>query len=98
MIGWLCSKIVKAGRRYNSRDEEVCVSIEDSIHSIGSNSIDMDNALRLAVLPAQGGCVLEVRQLDRKTHNWNNVAHIIPEGEDVAHRVGQIVAMELLRR
>jgi hypothetical protein len=82
---------------------------EDSYHyiessqSIGipideSNSIDMDKAVRIAVLPAKGGCVVETRSYDKKTHNWISEAHIIAESDDVAHRVGQIVALELLKR
>jgi hypothetical protein len=36
--------------------------------------------------------------LDKKNGGWINEAHIIHENEDVAHRVGQIIALELLKR
>ena len=60
--------------------------------------IDMDKAIRIAVLPAKGGCVVETKTFDKKNGGWINEAYIIAESDDVAHRVGQIVALELLKR
>jgi hypothetical protein len=62
------------------------------------NRINMDRALAFSVLPATGGYVVEIRTWDQKNHEWISKAHIIPNGEDIAHRVGQIVAIEFLRR
>lgn len=97
MIRYVWNKILKWGWDYNSNlqpddygSHPICIS--------ENTSIDMEKAIRLAVLPANGGCVLETRTYDKKTHDWSIEAHIIAEGEDVAHRVGQIVALELLRR
>lgn len=59
--------------------------------------VDMDRALRFAILPARGGCVFEIRKRDLKTHESETTTHVIPEGHDVAEAVGKIVAMELLR-
>jgi hypothetical protein len=50
------------------------------------------------VLLARGGCVLETRIYDKKEREWDVVSHVIPDGADVAKAVGDIVAMELLRR
>jgi hypothetical protein len=82
------------GWDYNREDD----FIERSICISDDSGIDMNKAIRLSVLPAKGGCVLETRAFDKKTHDWITEAHIIPEGEDVAHRIGQIVALELLKR
>jgi len=70
----------------------------DSVEDDTVNKIDMGKSVRFAVLPARGGCVLEIKSWNQKEHEWDIVAHIIPEGEDVAHRVGQLVSMEFLRR
>jgi hypothetical protein len=70
----------------------------DSVEDDSGNKIDMGKSVRFAVLPARGGCVLEIKSWNQKEHEWDIVAHIIPEGEDVAHSVGQLVSMEFLRR
>ena len=59
-------------------------------------SVDIEG-LRFNVMPAQGGTIVQIRHYDRKTDRHNNITHIIPDGEDVAERIGQIVSMELLR-
>ena len=95
MIKWLCYKIVNMGRRYGEteagRDAPIAL-IDDC------STPDMERAIKFAVLPARGGCVMETRTYDRKEHQWDVVSHVIPEGADVAKEVGDIVAMELLRR
>jgi hypothetical protein len=98
MIRWLWSRLIKWGWDYghvynfDEPEDSIPLSITES------NEIDMDKAVRIAVLPAKGGCVVETKTFDKKNHNWITEAHIVAEGDDVAHRVGQIVAMELLRR
>lgn len=59
--------------------------------------LDMEKALRFNVLPCQGGVVIECRTFDRKTHMNDTRTFIIPEGEPIAERIGQIVSMEILR-
>ena len=97
MIRYIWSRMMKWGWDY-SRDLHTDDFNEHSICISDNSSIDMDKAIRLSVLPAKGGCVLETRTFDKKTHDWTTEAHIIPDGDDVAHRIGQIVALELLRR
>ena len=58
----------------------------------------MDKALRFNLLPARGGCILEIRTHDPRTHDWNTVTHVIPDGANIAKEVGDIVAMEILKR
>ena len=59
-------------------------------------SVDIEG-LRFNVMPAQGGTIVQIRHYDRKTDRHNNITHIIPDGEDISERIGQIVSMELLR-
>jgi hypothetical protein len=93
MIKWLCYKITRLGSRYSERDRD---SIPIAVDS--SPDICMDKALRFNLLPARGGSVLEIRTHDSRNHEWDTVTHVIPDGANIAKEVGDIVAMELLRR
>ena len=62
------------------------------------HEINMSKSIKFSVLPARGGCVLEIKSWDKKEHEWETESHVIPEGQDVAHTVGQLVSMEMLRR
>lgn len=54
--------------------------------------------MRFTVMPAEGGTIVQMRTYDRRKDESNTKTYVIPDGEeDVAHRIGQIVAMELIR-
>ena len=93
MIRMLWEKMMKWGWDYN-RDLRRNV-VEDCVTS--DERLDMEKALHFNVLPCTGGVVIECRTSDRKTHQNDTRTFIIPEGENVAERVGQIVSMEILR-
>lgn len=64
--------------------------------------LNSESAIRLNVYPAEGGTIVEIRLLETNNYSKSPVADryktvVIPEGEDLAYRVGQIVAMEALR-
>jgi len=61
-----------------------------------SDSVEIEG-LSFKVMPAHGGVIVQMRKYNRKIDTENYTTYIIPEGEDVAERVGQIVSMELLR-
>ena len=87
---WLKRKIVGWVREdwYNSQPvQDVAVS---------ARSVDVEG-LSFNVMPAQGGTVVQIRSYDRKSDRNNTITHVIPDGEDIATRLGQIVSMELLR-
>jgi hypothetical protein len=90
MFNWLGAGYISV-----NRDEECVpsISIDRDDHMP-----DMSKAIKFAVLPARGGCVMETRTYDRKEREWDVISHVIPDGADVAKEVGDIVAMELLRR
>ena len=69
-----------------------------AINEVDDHEINMSKSVKFSVLPARGGCVLEIKSWDKKDCEWDTVTHVIPEGEDVAHAVGQLVSMEMLRR
>lgn len=65
--------------------------------TVGARSVDVEG-LSFNVMPATGGTVVQIRQYDRKTDRNNHITHVIPDGEDISERIGQIVSMELLRQ
>lgn len=94
MIRWLWNQMMKWGWDFNRNiREQDCLPIATEDHRP-----DMEKAIRFSVLPARGGCVLETRIFDKKEREWDVTSHVIPEGTDVAKQVGDIVAMEMLRR
>jgi len=71
---------------------------EISINSVRSSEAPDIEGLRFTVMPAEGGTIVQMRIYDRRKDESNNKTYVIPDTEqDVAHRVGQIVAMELIR-
>lgn len=70
----------------------------NSIATVSENSdIDMDQSLRFYVLVGQGGVIVQLRSYDNKRDRTNNTTYIIPEGEDIATRVGEIVSLEIMK-
>jgi hypothetical protein len=88
-MNWLKRKL----RRWIQ--EEDCYATAPPL-SIGRNTVDMEG-LAFNVMSATGGTVVQIRHYDRKTDRNNNVTHVIPDGEDIAERIGHIVSMEILR-
>jgi hypothetical protein len=87
-------KMMKWGWDYNRNlRDDITLSVDHENHRP-----DMEKAIRFSVLPARGGCVLETRVYNKKEQEWDIISHVIPDGTDVAKSVGDIVAMELLRR
>ena len=79
------------------RDPQEISSAKLATVSVRSESIDMDNSLRFNVLVGSGGIVLQLIRYDHKKDRSDNSTHIIPEHEDIAVRIGQIVSMEILK-
>jgi hypothetical protein len=90
-MNWLKLKL----RRWANSAEDVYIN-EPIVVARGANSVDMEG-LSFNVMPARGGTVVQIRHYDRKTDRDNKITHVIPDGEDIAERLGQIVSLELLR-
>lgn len=72
--------------------------VPSKIATVSENSdIDMDQSLRFYVLVGQGGVIVQLRSYDNKRDRTNNTTYIIPEGEDIATRVGEIVSLEIMK-
>lgn len=75
-------------------DEDLIYPIEKTVCLSDGPDID---GLRFNVMSASGGTIVQIRHYDRKTDSHNYITHVIPDGENVADRIGQIVSMEILR-
>jgi len=96
----LLLKWVSDAQREQFKDTQYVeeTDIKLSSNEVDDHEINMSKSIKFSVLPARGGCVLEIKSWDKKEHEWETVSHVIPEGQDVAHTVGQLVSMEMLRR
>lgn len=90
-MNWLKRKLVSWVREdwYNSQPVE-------ATPSVGSRAVEIDG-LSFNIMTATGGTVVQVRYYDRKADRTGYHTHVIPDGENIAERIGQIVSMELLR-
>ena len=86
---WLSRKI----RRWLDNSIELAC---EPVSVRASDSVSIDG-IAFNVMPANGGVIVQTRQYDRKTDRNLYNTHIITNQEDIAARVGQIVALELLR-
>ena len=58
---------------------------------------DIDG-MRFTVMVAEGGNSVQMRHYDRRKDENKYKTYVVPDTEsDIAHRIGQIVAMELIR-
>ena len=87
---WLKRKLRKWIR------EEDIYPIAEAARPVAQVGVDVEG-LSFNVMPAYGGVILQTRRYDRKTDRNNYNTHIITDEEDLSTRVGQIVAMEILR-
>jgi hypothetical protein len=61
------------------------------------DSLESSEGLRLRILPAQGGHVIEFRNYDSIKDRNNTVLHLITSDENFSERLAHIITMELLR-
>ena len=66
--------------------------------SVRENHTPDVEGMRFTVMPAEGGTIVQLRTYDNRKDESHMKTYVIPDAEqDIAHRVGQIVAMELFR-
>ena len=74
------------------------ISISEKMSVVRPNEVPDIEGLKFTVMPAEGGTIVQMRVYDRRKDESNIKTYVIPDSEtDIAHRVGQIVAMELIR-
>ena len=78
-----------------------CLHSDDEIKvardSMTVASSEFDTPIRLSITPARGGIVVTTKHYDRQKDRNNEIVHVIHDDEDVARRIGEIVAMELMK-
>jgi len=91
MINWIRRKL----HNFIFPSNEITASSKISVRERDEADIE---GMRFTVMPAEGGTIVQMRTYDRRKDESNTKTYVIPDGEeDVAHRIGQIVAMELIR-
>jgi hypothetical protein len=76
-------------------DEEITLNYATA--KVSADSESFGEPIRFSVTPARGGIVVATRVYDRVKDRSHEVIHVIHDDEDVAHKVGDIVAMELMK-
>lgn len=94
MVNWLRRKLHSF--LYPDHEINIKMSSDCAVRERGEADIE---GMRFTVMPAEGGTIVQMRIYDRRKDESNNKTYVIPDTEqDIAHRVGQIVAMELIRQ
>jgi len=97
MIRGLLYKLHRWVWDYRPHDESVKISTATT----GINRLvghdDIDPTIRFSVTTARGGVIVASRTYDRQKDRSNDIIHVIHDDEDVARRVGEIVALELMK-
>jgi hypothetical protein len=65
--------------------------------SVATNEVEFDTPIRFSITPARGGIVVTSRMYDRQKDRHHEIIHVIHDDEDVARKVGDIVALELMK-
>ena len=93
MTNWLRTKLHNFIFPSNDSDGSIPIG---RVHENNEAEID---GMRFTVMPAEGGTIVQMRVYDRRKDESMNKTYVISDTEeDIAHRIGQIVAMELLRQ
>ena len=93
MIRRILHKFYRWVKNYEEQD---CIMVSNKISSVSEHMFD-DNPIRFSVTTARGGIVVTSSTYDRVKDRNFNIVHVIHDNEDVAKRVGEIVALELMK-
>ena len=81
----------------NQPDQEAKYTTAGRSIVTASSDVEVEG-LRFTVMTAHGGTIVQIRRYDRRKDEQHMKTYVIPESEqDIAHRVGQIVAIELFK-
>lgn len=91
MLNWLRHKL----HNFIFPKEEVKAA--NSIAVRESDGPDIEG-MRFSVMVAEGGTIVQMRTYDRRKDEQNSKTYVIPDTEqDIAHRIGQIVSLEMMK-
>jgi hypothetical protein len=85
---WLAQWLVKDDHRETVYSNKISASTDRE---------EYGTPIRFSVTPARGGIVVTSRTYDRQKDRSDEIIHVIHDDEDVARKVGDIVAMELMK-
>ena len=94
MIRRLWSNLIKWGWEYEER------SVQSTLHvnEFYGNNIDIPTSFKMDISVARGGIVVVVRRYDANTiGGCGDIVHVLPNCRDIAHDIGAIAAMEMLK-
>lgn len=92
MINWIRNKLHNF--IFPEREADRANTLVSSSDDMG---YDADNSLRFQLTNARGGIILSMRKYDEHRDRTYYQNYVIPDGEDTANSVAQIVSMEMLR-
>lgn len=81
---------------YDDGMDDECKVAEDS--SSDTLEIDHDNAIHFAVLPANGGRIVQIRYYDRVKDRNMTKLHVITPDESLAEALAHILQIEVISR
>ena len=91
MINWLRTRLHNFIFPQDSHATASGISIREK------DEPDIDG-MRFTVMVAEGGTIVQMRHYDRRKDENKYKTYVVPDTEsDIAHRIGQIVAMELIK-
>ena len=93
---WLYSKVRDMWDNSPKYAATIGASRPEPVALDSDNKVEVDG-IQFKVMSAHGGVIVQTKTFNPKTDRNVYNTHIIPDGEDIAERVGQIVSLELLR-
>ena len=91
MLNWLRHKL----HNFIFPKEEVTASNKLSVREVDTPDIE---GMRFSVMVAEGGTIVQMRTYDRRKDEQHSKTYVIPDTEqDIAHRIGQIVSLEMMK-
>ena len=95
MKKWLAKKLYNLVRSYEHENMNAVVSKDSTRMGLDDHN---HHPINFSVYTAQGGRIVEVRQRDRRTDNWDVSLHVIKSDEDFGKEIANIIFMETLKR
>lgn len=87
---WYDTSLSKAPQKFGNATISIGAAHTDA-------NLNDQQQFHFSVLPGTGGFVLKRSTYDPRTDRQADTLHIIPESEDLASSIGNIVAMEMIR-
>jgi len=85
-------------RNWFNSDDSNFIEVNTNKLARGPDHYFDDNPLRFSATMARGGVVVTSNVYDKVKDRNNCIIHVIHDNEDVAARIGQIVAMKLIKQ